>query len=74
MGEPTREGVRATVLRLRRGHAGDDTSDTSRVFWAEQVHDGRKDENDDDNNKRKRKTRRQKMRFHLQQEQKIIAK
>lgn len=33
MGEPTREGVRTAVLRLRRGHAGDDTLDTSRVFW-----------------------------------------
>lgn len=33
MGEPTREGVRTAVLRLRRGHAGDDTLDTSRVLW-----------------------------------------
>ncbi len=33
MGEPTREGMRTAVLRLRRGHAGDDTLGTSRVFW-----------------------------------------
>lgn len=33
MGEPTRQGVRTAVLRLRRGHAWDDTLDTSRVFW-----------------------------------------
>lgn len=32
-GEPTREGVRTAVLRLRRCHTGDDTLDTSRVFW-----------------------------------------
>lgn len=31
--EPTREGVRAAVLRLRRSHAGDDTLGTSQVFW-----------------------------------------
>lgn len=55
MGEPTREGVRAAVLRLRRGHAGDDTLDTSRVFWVNRWNDERK-ENDDDKTKREKKT------------------
>lgn len=33
MGGPTGEGARTAVLRLRRGHAGDDAFDTSRVLW-----------------------------------------
>lgn len=33
MAEPTGEGVRVAVLRLRGGHAGDDTLDTGREFW-----------------------------------------
>lgn len=33
IGEPTREGVRTAVLRLRGCHAGDDSLDSSRVFW-----------------------------------------
>lgn len=49
MGEPTREGVRTAVLRLRRGHAGDDTLDTSRVFWEKQMNDER-EKNDDGKN------------------------
>lgn len=35
MWEPTREGMRTTVLGLGRGHAGHDALDTSRVLWVE---------------------------------------
>lgn len=52
MGEPTREGVRTVVLRLRRGHAGDDTLDTSRVLWGKQMNDERK-KNDEETEKRR---------------------
>lgn len=37
--EPTREGVRTAVLRLRRGHAGDDTFGTSWIFWVKKKKD-----------------------------------
>lgn len=47
MGGPTREGARTAVLRLRRGHAGDDALDTSRVLWINRWKDERKEGDDD---------------------------
>lgn len=61
MEEPTREGVRTAVLRLRRGHAGDDTLDTSRVFWVNRWM--MREKKNDDDKARKGKTR--EMRFRL---------